>query len=242
MLRAALVFGCMLLLGGCAALPGRQNYKMTSLSKLPGDRVVPPKPSDGAIYAAAGEGAIPLQLFRDHRSFRVGDLLTIDIVEKASASKSVNQKINRKSDVANNVASFFGFPLNFGHSSSGTQFSPQLGVTTTNTLNGTGQTAQNNSFTDTLTAMVVRIQPNGNLVIRGENKIHLEGGDEFIRIAGVVRPADVSADNVVQSTRIAEARMEFSGNGETYLAPKMGLLQKIFLSVATGAILSPLGL
>ena len=72
----------------------------------------------------------------------------------------------------------------------------------------------------------------GDLVIVGNNEMKLVGGKEFIRIAGVVRPEDLSG-NIVQSTQMAEAHIEFSGDGETYLTPKMGFLQRVFLTVST---------
>jgi flagellar L-ring protein precursor FlgH len=80
--------------------------------------------------------------------------------------------------------------------------------------------------------MVQRIRPNGDLVIAGEEQVQLVGGKEFIRLAGVVRPEDVLNNNVVQSQQMAEAHIEFSGDGETYLAPKMGLAQRLFLTVS----------
>jgi flagellar L-ring protein precursor FlgH len=80
--------------------------------------------------------------------------------------------------------------------------------------------------------LVRRIRPNGDLVIAGNDELKLVGGKEYIRIAGVVRPEDLSG-NVVQSTQMAEAHIEFSGDGETYMAPKMGFLQKVFLTAST---------
>ena len=126
----------------------------------------------------------------------------------------------------------FGLPNSFGHSSKTTQFNPNIDYSSANTLQGSGATAQSDSFTTTVSAMVHRIRPNGDLVIAGNDEVHLVGGKEYIRIAGVVRPEDLSG-NVVQSTQMAEAHIEFSGDGETYLAPKMGFLQRAFLSVST---------
>jgi flagellar L-ring protein precursor FlgH len=83
-----------------------------------------------------------------------------------------------------------------------------------------------------MSAMVRRIRPNGDLIIAGEEQVQLVGGKEYIKIAGVVRPEDIPSNNVVQSTQMAEAHIEFSGDGETYLAPKMGFLQRLFLNVS----------
>ena len=74
--------------------------------------------------------------------------------------------------------------------------------------------------------MVQRIRPNGDLVIAGNDEVQLVGGKEYIRIAGVVRPGGHVTATSSMSTQMAEAHIEFSGDGETYLAPKMGFLQK----------------
>jgi flagellar L-ring protein FlgH len=100
-------------------------------------------------------------------------------------------------------------------------------------LQGSGATAQSDSFVATMSTMVRRIRPNGDLVIAGEDQVQLVGGKEYIRVAGVVRPEDVLFNNTVLSQQMAEAHIEFSGDGETYLAPKMGFLQRLFLTVST---------
>jgi flagellar L-ring protein FlgH len=84
-----------------------------------------------------------------------------------------------------------------------------------------------------MSTMVRRIRPNGDLVVAGEEKVQLVGGNEYIRIAGVVRPEDILSTNIVQSQQMAEAHIEFSGDGQTYLAPQMGFLQRLFLTVST---------
>jgi flagellar L-ring protein precursor FlgH len=130
------------------------------------------------------------------------------------------------------LTNLVGLPTTFGHSSSTTKFNPNISYNSANSLQGSGATAQSDSFATTVSTMVQRIRPNGDLVIAGNNEMKLVGGKEFIRIAGVVRPEDLSG-NIVQSTQMAEAHIEFSGDGETYLAPKMGFLQKLFLTVST---------
>ena len=125
----------------------------------------------------------------------------------------------------------FGFPQSFGHSSHTTQFNPNIDYTSANTLQGSGGTSQSDTFTATVSALVHRIRPNGDLVIAGKDEVQLVGGKEYIRIAGVVRPEDL-IDNVVLSGRMSEAHIEFSGDGQTYLAPQMGILQRLFLTVS----------
>lgn len=226
----------LLVLGGglaaCQPAPPTRTDMLARLEQLPGDKPVEAPTTNGAIYQTNSQGAGGFELFRDHRVWQVGDIVTVQIAQSATATKNVSQNLGRNDSVKSTVNNFFGFPQSFGHSSSTTQFNPNLDYTSANTLAGSGATAQSNSFIATVSTMVHRIRPNGDLVIAGSDEVKLVGGKEYIRIAGVVRPEDLSG-NVVPSTKMAEAHIEFSGDGETYLAPKMGLLQRLFLSVST---------
>lgn len=214
-----------------SALPA--DTHLAQLSVLPGDEAVELPVTNGAIYQAGTQGGAGLELYSDHRPWRVGDIVTIQIVQNATATKNVSQNIGRSDEIGSTVNNFFGFPLQFGHSSSTTKFNPNLSVQSNNSLKGSGGTAQSDSFITTVSALVRRIRPNGDLVIAGNDRVQLVGGNEFIRIAGVIRPEDIRPGNVVMSTQMAEAHIEFSGDGETYLAPKMGFLQRLFLTVST---------
>jgi flagellar L-ring protein FlgH len=216
---------------GCAPTPPSQSQMLADLAHLPGDKATEVPVTNGAIYQGNVQGA-GLELFRDHRVWQVGDVVTVQIAQAATATKNVSQNIGRNESVNSTLNNLFGLPTSFGHSSKTTQFNPNLSYTSANTLQGSGATAQSDSFITTVSTMVQRIRPNGDLVIAGNDEVKLVGGKEYIRIAGVVRPEDLSG-NVVQSTQMAEAHIEFSGDGETYLAPKMGFMQRLFLTVST---------
>jgi flagellar L-ring protein FlgH len=219
-------------LTGCQHAPPSQDDLLASLKQLPGDSVRQLPVSNGAIYQSNPQGGGGLALFADHRAWQVGDIVTIAISQNATATKNVSQNLGRSDNVATTLNNLIGLPTAFGHSSKSTQFNPNIAYNSANSLAGSGATAQSDSFAATVSAMVRRIRPNGDLVIAGADEIKLVGGKEYIRIAGVVRPEDLSG-NVVQSTHMAEAHIEFSGDGETYLAPKMGILQRVFLTVST---------
>jgi flagellar L-ring protein precursor FlgH len=216
---------------GCHA-PATQGQMLADLGHLPGDQATEGPVTNGAIYQGNVQGGGGLELFRDHRVWQVGDIVTVQIAQNASATKNVSQNLGRTDNVNSTINNLFGLPTSFGHSSKSTQFNPNLSYTSSNTLQGSGATAQSDTFQTTVSTMVQRIRPNGDLVIAGNDEVKLVGGKEYIRIAGVVRPEDLSG-NVVQSTQMAEAHIEFSGDGDTYLSPKMGFLQKLFLTVST---------
>jgi flagellar L-ring protein precursor FlgH len=219
-------------LAACQHGPTSKGDMLASLGHLPGNKAPATPSANGTIYRANWQGGTALQLFPDHPTWQVGDIVTIQIMQNATATKNVSQNIGRTDSVASTVANFFGFPNSFGHSSKTTQFNPNLSYSSANSLQGSGATAQSDTFLTTVSAMVQQIRPNGDLVIAGDDEIKLVGGKEYIRIAGVVHPEDIIS-NTVASTQMAEAHIEFSGDGETYLAPKMGFLQRFFLTVST---------
>lgn len=217
-------------LAACQHVPAAKDDLVASLQHLPGDSSNELPVTNGAIYQNNFQGGGGLALFRDHRPWQVGDIVTVQITQAATATKNVSQNLGRNE---NNLGSLnFAYAWPFG-SRSTNKYSASGNTNSNNNLQGSGATAQSDSFAATMSTMVRRIRPNGDLVIAGEEQVQLVGGKEYIRIAGVVRPEDVLSNNIVQSQQMAEAHIEFSGDGETYLAPRMGFLQRLFLSVST---------
>ena len=97
-------------------------------------------------------------------------------------------------------------------------------------FNGEADANQSNSLTGSITVTVADVLPNGLLAVRGEKWITLNNGDELIRLSGLIRPDDIGADNSVPSTRIADARITYSGTGAFANASKPGWLSQFFMS------------
>ena len=97
-------------------------------------------------------------------------------------------------------------------------------------FDGEGTSEQSNSLNGFISVTVVEVLPNRNLVVRGEKLINLNRGNEFVRISGIVRPEDITADNVVQSTRIANVGISYAGTGELADSSSMGWLTRFFNS------------
>ena len=89
---------------------------------------------------------------------------------------------------------------------------------------------QSNSLDGSISANVMQVLNNGSLVIRGEKWISINNGDEFIRVTGLVRSQDIKPDNTVDSTRMANARIQYSGTGTFADAQKVGWLSQFFMS------------
>ncbi|MBU0752754.1 MAG: flagellar basal body L-ring protein FlgH [Gammaproteobacteria bacterium] len=175
--------------------------------------------NNGAIYNVAS--ARPL--FEDRRARFVGDTITINIAEKTQASKKSDTKAERSQTMTAEVPTMVGLPLK---SVVGTT----LDASSASKFGGAGENSSTNDFTGVITVTVIEVMPNGNLLVSGEKQIGLKEGEEFIRFSGVVNPNTITASNTVQSTQIADARMEFKANGFVDSAQVMGWLARFFLS------------
>lgn len=190
------------------------------MSVRPETRAAAASPANGAIFNVASSRP----LFEDRRARHVGDTLTINIVERTQASKKSDTKTERSQDIDVSVPSVVGLPFK---SFQGLN----LGVESGNTFNGKGENTSSNNFTGTITVTVIDVLPNGNLLVSGEKLMGLKEGEEFIRFSGVVNPATITGANTVQSTQVADARMEFKANGFLDTAQVMGWLSRFFLTV-----------
>ncbi len=221
-LRVLLAALACALLGACASYPDRLGRASETLQPLPipaTPEAFDAHPANGAIWQSGTNVA----LFEDTRAHRVGDLITVQIQENANATKSTNTSISKTDSVSGGISALFGgVPA---------ALSSGIGGNSATKFGGNGAVAQSNTFTTTLQATVVRVMSDGNLQISGQKEVMLNGGHEFIRIVGVVRAADVTQQNTVLSTQIADARVEYSGNGSVYAAAQTPWLTNFFLSL-----------
>ena len=216
-LRAFVVL-LLIMLGGCAD-PLRKvevQQPLTARSPMP----APVPQSDGAIYHAAAYRP----LFEDRFARLVGDTLTININEKLQASKQASSSANKTGSTNFEVPTVQHFPLKFLAGST-------LAADSKSDFAGKGDSSANNVFTGAITVTVIEVLPNGNLLVSGEKQIGINQGSEFIRLSGVVNPTTIQAGNVVSSTQVADARLEYRGTGYIDEAQTMPWLQRVFLSV-----------
>jgi len=180
-----------------------------------------PQNNNGSIYQAGYE----VRLFEDIRARRIGDILTINLVEKTDATKESDTDI--KKDNTSNISvptilgvldpSFKALNLNSALSSS-------------NAFTGESESTQKNSLSGSITVSVVDVLPNGYLRIRGEKRVRLNQGNEYIRVAGIIRPTDINPDNSIESTKIADATIMYTGEGALADANKIGWIARFFIS------------
>ena len=181
--------------------------------------------AQGSIYRAGRE----ISLFEDQRARRVGDILTIRLVEKTNANKSASTNTKKKDDVTIANPTLFGkspsFDLLTSHDNN-----LGFGLSSNQDFSGEGDSAQSNSLTGSVTVSVIEVLANGYLVVRGEKLLTINQGDEHVQVAGIVRPADIRADNTVLSTLVADAQITYAGKGQVADANTAGWLARFFLS------------
>lgn len=218
--RVAVCLAAVLLLAACAPDAMRRVEVPAPLTVRP----TPPTPvpaiaNHGAIY----QPATYRPLFEDHRARNVGDVLTININEKVSASKTASSTANRTGamDFVVPDAQIGGRGIKGG----------SLSANSKNDFEGKGDSAANNVFTGAITVTVIDVLPNGNLMVAGEKQIGINQGSEFVRLSGVVDPRYILAGNVVSSTQVADARLEYRGAGYINEAQTMGWLSRVFMTV-----------
>lgn len=174
-----------------------------------------PPPATGAIFQAGTYTA----LTSGARASRVGDVLTIQLVERTNASKSNSANTDRSGDIS--VAPPTSGPLSLIKPS-------LLNSSGAQSFKGQGDAAQSNTLSGEVTVTIAEVYPNGTYFVRGEKWLTLSRGDERVQFSGIVRAADISPDNRIVSTRVADARIRYVGKGEIARATRQGWLQRFF--------------
>lgn len=206
----------MTLLSAAAQARGpKVDYAPTYAQQVPANR-----PTNGAIFQAA-HGYAPLT--SGNRASMVGDVLTITLVERTQASKSTSQSTDRAGSIGLTPPSTG--PLALFSSS-------DVAMNGSQDFEGGGEIGQSNALSGEITVTIAQVLPNGAMLVRGEKQLTLNRGDEYIQISGLVRQADISADNRVASTRVADARITYMGKGEFARSSKQGWLQRFFSRIS----------
>lgn len=174
---------------------------------------------NGSIFAVRNHRG----LFEDRRARLPGDVLTIQVQERTSASQRSNTTLGREGSVTGSVTAIPLLPTSILRRAN-------AGGSSANSLDAKGETGSANDFTGVITVTVVEVRPNGNLVVTGEKQVGVNQNVDVLRFSGVVNPATILPGNVVSSTLVADARLEYRGRGDIDRAQTTGWLARFFLS------------
>jgi flagellar L-ring protein precursor FlgH len=220
-MRAMLTIALLATLTACGAAPTRDDRDPEWAAAAPIEPEMA-QATPGSIYRSGYDGG----LFADQRARNVGDILTVVLVERTNARTSASTSTKKDSSTSIDGPTLLGRPVTVG----GTEIlNASLGGE--REFSGSGDSAQSNRLEGNITVTVAQRLSNGNLVIRGQKRIALNRGEEFVRIQGIVRPADIATDNTIASSRVADARIVYSGKGELASANSQGWLSRFFNSV-----------
>lgn len=207
----------MLLLAGCTTVPPTNVHQPMTARPMPR---MESQIANGSIYQA-GTGR---PLFEDRRARYIGDTITVKITESTTASTKSNTKLDKSNTATASVSGLSGLP---GKGLLGLD----LNASSANAFSGKGEAANNNVFTGSMTVTVIDVMPNGNLLVSGEKQVAVGHEQEFVRISGVVNPSYVDSFNTVESSKIADARIEYKSSGQVSEGQIMGWLARFFLNV-----------
>lgn len=208
---------------GCASLekpkPGDPRYAPV----MPVTQVSTPQ-SNGSIYAS-GAG---ISLWEDKRARRIGDVITIYLDERTVSSKSNSTEIDKEDTIDMSVEALMGVQPN-ARLPVGTNSPLTLNSSARNNREFAGDAGsdQSNRLLGEISVTVADVLSNGLLVVRGEKWMTLSQGDEFIRIEGMLRPADIAPNNTVSSSRLADARLTYSATGALADAQRQGWVSRV---------------
>ena len=212
----ALLLACLAPSPAQAGLFGRKKAGENFAAAIAPPPPPPPAPANGAIFQAANGYAA---IYEGARARAVGDPLTIVLVERTVASKSAASKLD----------STGGFGITPPSTGNLSLFNPTDVRTSGNrNFDGSGSSTQANALAGEVSVTVSQVLPNGTLVVQGQKQVTLNRGDEYVQIRGIVRPIDIDATNRVLSTRVADARIAYTGRGDLARASRQGWLSRFF--------------
>jgi flagellar L-ring protein precursor FlgH len=211
-----------LLCSACSYMPKAPvvDFVEPTVVRAPVAAVRAPAPATGSLFFAAAYRPG----FEDLHARLVGDTVTIQIVENVSASQKSLSTVDR---TAANSAGISAFPLLRGADLA----KASIGATSSNAFSGKGGTESTNTFSGTITATVVEVLPNGHLVVVGDKQIGVNQNVDVLRFSGTVDPRLVQPGSIVNSTQVANARIESKGRGAQGEAQTIGWLSRFFLTV-----------
>jgi flagellar L-ring protein precursor FlgH len=218
--KSTLTCGLVLLCMGCESLPKAVKVDFAEPKVATPPVMQPVKVVTGSLFNRSSYRPA----FEDAKARMVGDAITIQIIETVTASQVSSSSANR---TASTDASISAFPI----VSAMDLAKLKVGTASTNDFSGKGGTESANTFTGSITATVVDVLPNGHLVVAGDKQIGVNQNVDVLRFSGTIDPLLIQPGNRINSTQVANARIESKGRGAQAEAQTVGWLSRFFFSV-----------
>lgn len=180
-------------------------------------------PKKGSIWQTTDSNT----LFLDNKARNIGDIVTVQVSETSSAQKNASTDLKRENEDAFDLGGLFGLTAALVGRGN-TFFDDSATLSGSHNFSGDGQTTRQGAFTATISCQVIEVLPNGNLRVEGRRDITVNNENQFIILSGIIRPEDITPANAVTSAQIADARIEYSGDGDLNDQQKPGWVNQFF--------------
>ncbi len=174
--------------------------------------------NEGSLWTS---NAYRSNLFRDSKARYINDIVTIRVMETTQAAASANAKNSKETAASTGIDNLFGLEKAIK------ELPTMVSGKGSSNFEGTGSTSRSTTLETNLAARVVDVLPNGYLVVEGKREIHVNNENQSVYLTGVVRPEDITANNMVASSAIAQMSVRLQGKGIVSQPIKPGWLYKI---------------
>lgn len=232
-MRYALLVCCVMALSACAA---QERHAVPAAPVTPTQAYTEPEArynNPGSIFSAAEAN----DLYADNRARRVGDIILIKVVESSKSKSKADTTAEKDANHSLGVSALFGMEQSGIIPGSGGKFSGNVGVnpmmatSTKSNLSATGETKRENYVTATIGARVLQVLPGNVLQVQGAREIRVNEETQYMVVSGLVRAQDVASDNSVESTQLADSRVEYYGKGVLADKQRQGWLSRLLDNV-----------
>jgi flagellar L-ring protein precursor FlgH len=227
--RCLILWITFIFLAGCAGVSKDPSHMVQTveIQKPKFDVYEPPKPEEGSLWSEMSE----VSLFHDMKAIKVGDTVTVRIVEDPEATLNANTKTSRSSSVDAAKLKFLGYMKALAENNSRLAQNPGtddlISASLSTAFDGKGSSDRDGHVKAYITAVVEKVLFNGNLYISGQREVRVNNETQYITLSGIVRPKDISSSNEVSSTYVADARITYSGRGPLADKQKPGWLGRV---------------
>lgn len=216
----SIILAVLMSLVGCSGMP-KESHPDYAPAEFVEDHPEQTMAPTGSIYLASRN----MSLFEDTKARQVGDIVTVILAEATNGAKASDTSLDKSnSNVITN-------PI-FGADFDGVSSDLELGfdLSSESAFEGESASNQRNSLQGSIAVTVAKVLPGGNLYVQGEKWLQINQGNEFIRLRGIIRPVDISTNNTILSTKVADARISYGGTGATAEVNMVGWLSRFFMS------------
>ncbi len=152
-------------------------------------------------------------IFSDHKAKSIGDIIVVTINENDKASKEASTVTGGTSTYGAGISNLFGLENSGDLKHTKINLGNLVNTNFSNGFNSDAKTARNGNFTAQLSVQVIGLYPNGNLKIRGGKEVLVNNENQVIYLTGIIRPVDITASNTIDSNKILNAQISYTGKG-----------------------------